>query len=135
MGELAALTAEQHRAVVAIVEDRVKEIRSTGEEFDGLRRAVEELAEAQARTSAIRSWCIWASTWWTVSPERWECAWAEALSRLPGATVPLLGFGASDCAVWLICYALPIALRPGRSTGRAMRSVPHPLGRSRLTIC
>jgi len=68
MGELAALTAEQHRAVVAIAEDRVKEIRSTGEDFDGLRRVVEELASAQAPTSAIGSRCIWASTWWAVSP-------------------------------------------------------------------
>jgi Uri superfamily endonuclease len=35
--------------------------------------------------------------WWAVSPERWECGWAEALSRLAGTTMPVPGFGASDC--------------------------------------
>ena len=35
--------------------------------------------------------------WWAVSPEQQECAWVRALSQLPGATVPLPGFGASDC--------------------------------------
>jgi len=28
---------------------------------------------------------------------RLECAWSQALSRLPGFTVPVPGFGASDC--------------------------------------
>ena len=35
--------------------------------------------------------------WWVASPERWECAWAQALRRLPGTTIPLPGFGSSDC--------------------------------------
>ncbi|MEA3346131.1 MAG: GIY-YIG nuclease family protein [Chloroflexota bacterium] len=35
--------------------------------------------------------------WWTVSPKRWECVWAQALKGLPGAAIPMLGFGASDC--------------------------------------
>ena len=38
------------------------------------------------------------AVWYTHDPERRECAWAEALRRLPGATVPLDGFGASDCS-------------------------------------
>jgi exonuclease VII small subunit len=46
----AGLTAEMYRAVVAIVDDRVKEIRVVREEFDSLRQAVSELAQAQART-------------------------------------------------------------------------------------
>lgn len=48
--------------------------------------------------------------WWVVSPERRECAWAEALSRLAGATVPLPGFGASDC--YCISHLLRFAHRP-----------------------
>lgn len=34
---------------------------------------------------------------WTVSPTRLECAWSQALARLPGACVPAPGFGAGDC--------------------------------------
>lgn len=29
--------------------------------------------------------------------ERLECLWAQALATAPGASVPLAGFGASDC--------------------------------------
>lgn len=32
-----------------------------------------------------------------VSPLRLECAWAQALASLPGAAIPVPGFGASDC--------------------------------------
>lgn len=35
--------------------------------------------------------------WHTYDTVRRECAWAEALRALPGASVPLRGFGASDC--------------------------------------
>ncbi len=32
-----------------------------------------------------------------VSPLRLECAWAQTLACLPGAAIPVPGFGASDC--------------------------------------
>ena len=32
-----------------------------------------------------------------VSPLRLECVWAQALASLPGAAIPVPGFGASDC--------------------------------------
>jgi len=35
--------------------------------------------------------------WHTYDASRRECAWAEALRSMPGATMPLAGFGASDC--------------------------------------
>ncbi len=50
MAEVHGLTAEMYRAVVAIVEERVKEIRVTREDFNALTGAVQELAQAQART-------------------------------------------------------------------------------------
>lgn len=37
------------------------------------------------------------AAWWTVSPLRLECAWADAIRRLPGSQVIVPGFGASDC--------------------------------------
>ena len=44
------LTAEMYRSVVAIVDDRVREIRVTRQDFDALKGVVGELAEAQKRT-------------------------------------------------------------------------------------
>lgn len=35
--------------------------------------------------------------WWTTAPARSEHAWAQAMAALPGATIPLRRFGASDC--------------------------------------
>lgn len=37
------------------------------------------------------------AVWYTHDAERRECIWAEILRSLPEATVPLDGFGASDC--------------------------------------
>jgi Uri superfamily endonuclease len=37
------------------------------------------------------------AVWYTHDPERRECLWAVVLRSLPEATVPLDGFGASDC--------------------------------------
>lgn len=46
---------------------------------------------------------------------RLECAWSRALAALPGATVPVSRFGASDChsgcpahLVWLPAFDAPI---------------------------
>jgi hypothetical protein len=50
MAEAIGLTAEMYRAVVTIVDERVKEIRVTREDFNELKGAVQELAQAQART-------------------------------------------------------------------------------------
>ena len=52
MEQTKGLTAEMYKAVVAIVDERVKEIRVTREDFSALRGAVLELAQAQARTEA-----------------------------------------------------------------------------------
>jgi Uri superfamily endonuclease len=35
--------------------------------------------------------------WHVVSEERLECKWSEVAIRLPGAQVPVQGFGSSDC--------------------------------------
>jgi len=53
------LTAEQYKAVVAIVDERMKEIRVTREDFDELRAIVKQLAKAQARTEiALRNLAV-----------------------------------------------------------------------------
>ncbi|MCL6643277.1 MAG: hypothetical protein K6T71_08200, partial [Candidatus Bipolaricaulota bacterium] len=50
IAETQGITAELYRAIVTIVDDRVKEIRVTREDFDRLTQAVTQLAQAQART-------------------------------------------------------------------------------------
>jgi chemotaxis protein histidine kinase CheA len=50
MAEATGLTAEMYQAIVTIVDERVKEIRVTREDFNALQGAVQELAQAQART-------------------------------------------------------------------------------------
>jgi len=50
MEEFRGITAEMYRAIVALVDDRLKEIRVTREDFDRLSQAVTQLAAAQART-------------------------------------------------------------------------------------
>jgi hypothetical protein len=50
MAEAQGITAELYRAIVTIVDDRVKEIRVTREDFDRLTQTVAQLAQAQART-------------------------------------------------------------------------------------
>ncbi len=37
------------------------------------------------------------TVWYTHDPERRECTWVEVIRSLSGASVPLEGFGASDC--------------------------------------
>ena len=36
--------------------------------------------------------------WYCYDPRPWEHQWAKCLGTLPGVSVPLAGFGASDCA-------------------------------------
>jgi len=35
--------------------------------------------------------------WYSVGSKKQEHAWANAIARMPGASVPMRGFGSSDC--------------------------------------
>ena len=58
-----------------------------------------------ARASSTRHWHVdyvraatdLETVWCTYHPDRLECDWAQALRQHPGASVPVNGFGASDC--------------------------------------
>ncbi|HSF32965.1 MAG TPA: hypothetical protein VLK82_21135 [Candidatus Tectomicrobia bacterium] len=52
MEEFRGLTAEMYQAIVAIVDDRLRDVRVTREGFERLEGAILRLAEAQARTEA-----------------------------------------------------------------------------------
>ena len=36
--------------------------------------------------------------WYTLDPVSIECRWAEAFRRMPRSSMPMQGFGASDCS-------------------------------------
>jgi Uri superfamily endonuclease len=40
---------------------------------------------------------------------RLECLWSQALARLPGSSVPLSGFGASDCGMGCPAHLIAFA--------------------------
>ena len=46
----------------------------------------------------LRPACDLIGIWFSTDTASHEHAWADAVARLPGATVPMPGFGASDCA-------------------------------------
>jgi hypothetical protein len=50
MEQPTGMTAELYKAVVAVVDERVGEIKVTRRDFDDLRGVIQELAQAQART-------------------------------------------------------------------------------------
>jgi Uri superfamily endonuclease len=45
----------------------------------------------------LRAVCELVEVWFTDDPARREPVWARAMAGLPGASVPLAGFGSSDC--------------------------------------
>lgn len=45
----------------------------------------------------LRQQTEWAAVWYAYGSVRQECAWAAAFSSLRGSTIPLRGFGSSDC--------------------------------------
>jgi Uri superfamily endonuclease len=51
--------------------------------------------------------------WYAVGTRKRECAWAQAMTGLPGASVPAPRFGASDCRcpAHLIRFAAPPDLK------------------------
>jgi Uri superfamily endonuclease len=57
------------------------------------------------RADKVRHWHVDTLTalarpvevWFATGQARLECAWAEALAATPGVTIPVAGFGSSDC--------------------------------------
>lgn len=49
------------------------------------------------------------AVWIAAAPDRRECLWARTVARVPGVSVPVPGFGSSDCACATHLFALPPA--------------------------
>ncbi len=56
----------------------------------------------------LRAVTTLSAVWYTYDAERRECVWAAHLRRHPDSTVPLEGFGASDCE----CASHLVAVNP-----------------------
>jgi Uri superfamily endonuclease len=61
--------------------------------------------------------------WYATGRNHRECRWARALSTLPGASMPLTGFGASDCGCpsHLCFFTLPPSVADFRKKLRGQR--------------
>jgi len=68
--------------------------------------------------------------WYTVGTRKRECAWAQAQSRLPGASMPVPRFGASDCH----CPAHLIHLAGPPDLAAFIRAVGEPVSQEKLNV-
>jgi Uri superfamily endonuclease len=66
--------------------------------------------------------------WYTVEPQKRECAWAQALAAFPGASIPVPRFGASDCR----CPAHLIHFAEPPDLAAFARVVGEPVSREKL---
>lgn len=73
-----------------------------------LRRAKPQHWHIDALTAVAEPVAIWTRS----APDRLECVWARALAALPGVTLPVAGFGASDCACPAHLLAFPGEMLP-----------------------
>lgn len=62
--------------------------------------------------------------WYARDARRWECAWADILARTPRVSVPIPGFGASDCAC--PAHLFFTQARPGLTEFRRSAREHHP---------
>lgn len=87
----------------------------------GLRARVERHVRSDGalhwHVDSLRAETTLETVWYTHDPERRECTWAAVLRLLPDATVPLHGFGASDCNC--PAHLVRIDRNPSFSTFRA----------------
>lgn len=63
------------------------------------------------------------AVWYAIGDQKKECAWAQVLSKLPGAFVPAPRFGASDChcPAHLVYFDAPPELSPfARAVGETV---------------
>jgi len=108
--------------------------------YAGSARGPGGLAARIARHASRSKTCHWhidyllaeatcEAAWYAIGPTRRECAWAEALTELPRASIPAPRFGASDCRC--AAHLIHFAVRPAFSTFAGL--VPSTVLRAVLT--
>jgi Uri superfamily endonuclease len=68
--------------------------------------------------------------WYALGARKRECAWVQALSGLPGASVPVRRFGASDCR----CPAHLVHFAASPDLEAFVRAVGEPVSQERLHV-
>jgi Uri superfamily endonuclease len=81
----------------------------------------------------LRAACDLIGIWFTTEAARREHSWAGAVARLPGAGVPMPGFGSSDCqcAAHLFWFKNPPSVRAFRQRVRTLVSTTRPTAAER----
>jgi Uri superfamily endonuclease len=64
--------------------------------------------------------------WYTYDLQRLECSWSGVLSSMKTASVPLVGFGSSDCKQGCKAHLYFFPSRPSLATFRRRVRVKHP---------
>jgi len=78
----------------------------------------------------LRAYARPVKIWYAVGTRKRECAWAQALSELPGASIPVPRFGASDCH----CPAHLIHFAAAPDLAAFVRVVSEPVSQERLNV-
>ena len=93
-----------------------------------LRHHLQIAARPHWHIDYLRAVCDVVEVWYATDAARLEHRWARAMARLPGAGVPLPGFGSSDCGCAAHLFSYP-RLPPIRAFRHQVRT---PV--SRLTV-
>ena len=78
----------------------------------------------------LRAYARPVEIWYAVGTRKQECAWAQALSSLPGASIPAPRFGASDCH----CLAHLTHFATSPDLGAFAHTVGGPVSQERLNV-
>lgn len=70
--------------------------------------------------------------WYVVDPARREHAWAKALATLPNASIPMQGFGSSDCNCPAHLFSFPTA--PKLATFKRVIARTHGAGKGPVHV-
>lgn len=68
--------------------------------------------------------------WYTLGARKLECAWARTLANLPGASLPVSRFGASDCH----CPAHLVHFSAAPDAEAFAHEVGEPVSRERMDV-
>jgi Uri superfamily endonuclease len=81
----------------------------------------------------LRAACDLIEIWFTTEAARREHSWAVAVARLPGAGVPMPGFGSSDCqsVAHLFWFKNPPSVRAFRQRVGTLVSTTRPTAAER----
>lgn len=93
-----------------------------------LRHHLQPTARPHWHIDYLRAACGLIEVWFTCDAARQEHAWASIMENLPGATLPMPGFGSSDCgcAAHMFSFAGLPSIRAFRARFKSSVTVYRP---------